>query len=423
MSIFSGCSGGGGGSSSGNSGLGDGEKTSEGVNSALLGALVNADVKVYALYDLQNPIELTRTGKATEDVNTSGRFNLQLKNFDDDSWIVVSISGGEDIDADDDGIIDTNPTPNQGTIRAIAKVSDAKKGLSVNILSEVVYQQLQNRLDVNSSTLQQNLQLLTDTLVKEDINSDGKIDYDDILAFKPYLNTHKKKLTFDYDVLFIENEDNDSLMKVVHSGNTGSFQTFSKVIFEDTVSILKEDTLKKIMSNLLVPSNADNITQTNLHITSFVSEKGEVLENSEASVLIAEDEHNRTILLGYVLKNADVTQNSSSSSLSRSIHRVVQNNFTVNSNVEVSTRSTALALVMTSMAFTIDKSEKSKYVAKVLAHKKFETLIALVNDTFESDPYFLDHLMGYTEVTTLIREIRDDILDTNNTNTQSSKFG
>lgn len=82
-----------------------------------------------------------------DDLELGGVFRIRTERLQDDALYVVEESGGVDIDADDDGILDDAAMPNNGIIRLVACGDRLKKGaVIVNILTELVYQKVAYQL-------------------------------------------------------------------------------------------------------------------------------------------------------------------------------------------------------------------------------------------------------------------------------------
>lgn len=130
--ILSGC-GGGGSSSSTSYSLPEG-------NHALLGPLSEADVKICELAYTDN---FSCIDLKTDKYGTF-KFNNTL-GWTDDKIVLVTVSGGQDIDVDDDGLLDANPTKNNGVIHGFAKVGDLKNGdVNITVLTDIVYNNVSN---------------------------------------------------------------------------------------------------------------------------------------------------------------------------------------------------------------------------------------------------------------------------------------
>ncbi len=106
---------------------GDSSYTLSSGNHAMLGPLSGANVKICELaYNSDFVCLETKTDKL-------GTFSFSnTKGWGSDQIVLVIVSGGEDVDYDDNGLLDAKPTPNKGVIRGFAKVGDLAAG-KVNI--------------------------------------------------------------------------------------------------------------------------------------------------------------------------------------------------------------------------------------------------------------------------------------------------
>lgn len=77
---------------------------------ALLGPLINAKVELYSLTNVDGAPIFTTTTADSDDLDQAGRFAIPASSIDDDQLYIVKVSGGQDIDADDDGVRDASPT-------------------------------------------------------------------------------------------------------------------------------------------------------------------------------------------------------------------------------------------------------------------------------------------------------------------------
>ena len=158
-------------------------------NRALLGPLVGANVAVTRVGNSAEVLETTTTN-AAEDLATGGSFSLPLSGLADDDWVLVSVTGGSDIDVDDDGTLDVAPTLNAGTVRALGRVSDWRtRGTNVTTLSEVVVRQLLaggvNLDEIDLVSLEIQLAGLAGELLGADLDGVDGLSYRDVLAFTP----------------------------------------------------------------------------------------------------------------------------------------------------------------------------------------------------------------------------------------------
>ncbi len=171
---------------------------------ALFGPLGGASIKVSPAFDANQTAPLY-TGTTTYGGSsiTTGllAFPRDVRDgLDDEFLYLFEVSGGEDIDADDDLKPDAEPTINNGTSHAILSGVQIKAGgFKVSILTEIAYQLSKYLLEQNASVsdVQTRLDEVAVRLIARDVNDDGKIDVGDLNTWTPYFN--KSKLTVDYD--------------------------------------------------------------------------------------------------------------------------------------------------------------------------------------------------------------------------------
>jgi len=185
----------------------------DGKNSAIMGALKNANVKVYKYTNIDTIIAETTTGNL-------GEFSLSLTAISDTELLLVEVRGGFDIDTNDDGELDSSPTENRGMIRGWVKASELKNGnVNVTLLSEVVYNYTKHLISqVHQDDFEQALDSITKRLFK---SSETAASYDDIKSFNPLKSDMKSKLSFDYTDLIKEN----SLASFIHSDSNDTVLT------------------------------------------------------------------------------------------------------------------------------------------------------------------------------------------------------
>jgi hypothetical protein len=170
---------------------------------ALLGPLSQAHYKLTKLHHSEAIVEGTTTQGDGEDVTTAGIIPLSAKllNSLESGYYLLTVSGGEDIDRNDDLIWDETPTPVSGGLHAIVTKEELQTGhYKVNIFTQVIYDYLagvENLAQMSDAKLAQRVDALAKELIKRDVNGDGARDYQDILYWNPV--TDKDKLTIDYD--------------------------------------------------------------------------------------------------------------------------------------------------------------------------------------------------------------------------------
>lgn len=118
----------------------NGSSAPSSINRVILGPIAGATVHVFQLTDLSNPVETVTTSKGTG-FQTDGSFALSLQGISDDELVLLVATGGEDLDANDDGVPDEIPTANNGTIHALAPAREARQGkVHLTAISEIAWQ-------------------------------------------------------------------------------------------------------------------------------------------------------------------------------------------------------------------------------------------------------------------------------------------
>jgi len=168
---------------------------------ALLGPLVSAQVYVYPYAELQNEIYATTT-TYSQALSEAGIFSIPADLLTDDELYLIKISGGEDIDADDDGVLDDTPTPNQGTLHLVAFGKELMAGdFKVNILTDIVYRKISYLLMAGypNPVIETYIRGYINSLLRDDLNGDGNKDTMDLMVWDPV--TERNMASNDWDFL------------------------------------------------------------------------------------------------------------------------------------------------------------------------------------------------------------------------------
>ncbi len=158
---------------------------------AQLGYIQGGNVSLYSLEDLSKSIASTKTSNST-DVQDAGHFVLDVqKAIDPNKFYLFKVSGGEDLDPNDKGIIDTtNKVALQGKYYTLVKGSDLNSSIRLNVFGDIIYQSL----GTDTNTLSAALETKINNIAKEyiyDINGDGIVNNEDILRFDPTKNSDR----------------------------------------------------------------------------------------------------------------------------------------------------------------------------------------------------------------------------------------
>ncbi len=170
---------------------------------ALLGPLAQAR---YTLRKLDSNTSLYEGATSQGDghnITTAGVIPVpaNILNTLDNGYYIVNVTGGYDVDRNDDLVWDKTPTQNHGTLQAILTAEQIKTGhYKVNIFTHAIYQHLSSLQDLSQYTLDELTSMmdqLSSELIASDLNGDGKIDYSDVVLWNPA--TDKNKLTINYE--------------------------------------------------------------------------------------------------------------------------------------------------------------------------------------------------------------------------------
>ncbi len=173
--------------------------TEAGEGQVLLGPVVNSAVAVYGLPDLSYTICETFT-QDSDDLAVAGTFNLvescNTNAINEHGIYLIVVSGGADIDKDDDGVLDDEPTDLQGRLHTVMTGKQILQGgWKVSALTQGVYQSFQALFENNQSP-EEVLASIEEHIIdylNEDIDGDGKIDLRDLQLWNT--RTHNESLT------------------------------------------------------------------------------------------------------------------------------------------------------------------------------------------------------------------------------------
>ncbi len=167
---------------------------------AILGPLIGAGVEIYTLSALNSAPVYTTTTSSGDRLDQAGLFTIPKDLVDDNKLYLVKVAGGQDIDADDNGLMDDNPTPNQGAIHALLTPSQIRSNnFHISILTELLYQRLYYLLAANypKETLLLELNRRAPLVLAADVDGDGDRDADDVAAWHPVRDATKLRHGFE----------------------------------------------------------------------------------------------------------------------------------------------------------------------------------------------------------------------------------
>lgn len=173
------------------------------------GPLRDANFSIYSLDGYEAGVSLfdgtTSKGKTLYDAGEIDVPQVFLNTLEDDKLYIIEAKGGEDIDRNDDFIVDTNATKNQGKVYAIASGKDIKyTGFKINILTTVTFELLKESI-ANGDTqeeIESKISQIASRLLRYRVypsQADTNITNVDLLAWLPTID--KDLLLRSYDPL------------------------------------------------------------------------------------------------------------------------------------------------------------------------------------------------------------------------------
>jgi len=167
---------------------------------AILGPLIGAGVEIYTLSALNSAPVYTTTTSSGDRLDQAGLFTIPKDLVDDNELYLIKVAGGQDIDVDDNGSVDANPTSNQGAIHALLTPNQIRSNnFHISILTELLYQRLYYLLAANypKETLLLELNRRALLVLAADVDGDGDRDADDVAAWRPVRDATKLRHGFE----------------------------------------------------------------------------------------------------------------------------------------------------------------------------------------------------------------------------------
>ena len=127
-------------------------------------------------------------------LSKAGQFEISIALFESDRLHMLAVSGGEDIGANDDGLLDAIPIQNQGVIRLVATSAMLRSGgFKVSILTEILYQKIAYQLNAQyvPQSIVDTMNQYVPVLLREDVDGDDDRDMEDILNWNLAVDKYK----------------------------------------------------------------------------------------------------------------------------------------------------------------------------------------------------------------------------------------
>ncbi|HET8707782.1 MAG TPA: Calx-beta domain-containing protein [Pseudomonadales bacterium] len=160
---------------------------------ALLGPVAGASVTVSDLNNQQ--IFCSTSTDASNDLAQAGKFSLPANCIKTGGPKLITITGGRDLDTDDNQQLDAEPTNVAGTFHAVVipENTDFSKTLNISAVTEAAYLRSTLADLTDDSAIAANFNQSASALLKQDLNGDGQINAADLLYWNPSADRLKFK--------------------------------------------------------------------------------------------------------------------------------------------------------------------------------------------------------------------------------------
>ncbi len=181
-----------------------------------LGRVAGATVKIYELDKNKKILKWTETtsGSASSKLKEMGIFNSHSNDMDLNKIYLFEVSGGNDWDADDNGVKDSAPTANKGTLRLVTKgqwcYTCKGEAIKITYASEMQARILDKKIKDGTLT-EGDIKDSAAKVLSKDINGDGKIDDRDMLLFEPTKDKNKLNKGVELNL--------NNILDDIHKGN------------------------------------------------------------------------------------------------------------------------------------------------------------------------------------------------------------
>jgi hypothetical protein len=213
---------------------------------AQLGVLAKATVKLYELRGLERKLLASTITSEGNSIESIGNFNLYLEKLEDNKLYLYEVSGGEDFDVNDDGIIDDTPTQNKGTFHLLVLGSHLKvvKEAKITVISEVIYQKLVSSLELPVTNIVTLMESSIKEVIEKDINDDGFVGLEDMLKFDPIVDSSKLQERYTNNVPMIIqdilNNQTSDYTAPIFSNNEIHIQVNENITFVHTLHVVDD---------------------------------------------------------------------------------------------------------------------------------------------------------------------------------------
>lgn len=194
----------------------------------VMGPIVDAEFSITTLKDPETVIRSGLTEDAPE-LAEAGRISILEISEITDTPLLVTITGGFDVDVDDDGVRDDTPTPNETALQFVLPSPSDLETLRVvaNPLllfaTDAVFQAIDSAANpfgdsnlppdydpaADPESVRTVLRRVARAIIAEDVDGDGQIDWQDMVTFHPLTDQGKSRIPWEHVVAIIERRFQD----------------------------------------------------------------------------------------------------------------------------------------------------------------------------------------------------------------------
>ncbi len=278
--------------------IGTGSSFVEYQGQALLGAVVESTVHVYDFSAVEP--SCTATTQSSTNLSQAGLFTFTGACIRNASLFKVTVSGGVNIDTDNDLVIDEVPTPIEGSFSAILTGAQIDTlAWKVSAVTDIVartIRYLQER-GLAEDRVVETIDVIAPLILKEDLNADGVINGDDIILWNPQTHGSALKDPALIDSIIQEIEAGVEINDIDMSGQIiGQLLLSGNVrlikVLDDTAYVVSSDDSSSATLSMIDVSDGSNPNLMGSYSTQLITD----LSVDESFVYLALGEHGLEIV-------------------------------------------------------------------------------------------------------------------------------
>ncbi len=271
------------------------EQTGTPVTGFAIGPIVGATVDIYHTSTLTGQPLCTIRTENNSDLNLAGALRIPRECIFQEGFYLLVASGGMDIDSNDDGILDSTPSPMRGKLHAILTREEllANSG-KLTAVTELAYKHLHYALAAGygHDDIAEGLNQVAKALLESDLNSDGTIDRKDLPLWHPRLNaaTFRPGLSRLNEVsgMILNGEDTSNATYGFFSGEPtlGMKGTIPDILSEDCLTECFFPGIETLCSPCWIRVEGDIVTMNGTNYRMAETDNGQLVMNPANDITV-----------------------------------------------------------------------------------------------------------------------------------------